>query len=346
MRNTKKYAFITGANGQDASFLAELLLEKGYKVFGSLRRNSVINTERIEHIRKELTLYYMDLCDMASILSVLSKIKNEIGNNMIEIYHLAAQSHVSISFQMPLYTTQVISIGIINLLESIKILQMIKQTKFYNASTSEMFGGQENESYDEQSPFNPRSPYAIAKMSAHYTTKNYRDAYGMFACSGILFNHESERRGFNFVTRKITLELSKIVRGKTRFMELGNLDSKRDWGHSKDYCRAMWLMLQQPHPEDFVIGTGKQHSVRDFVNKAFNIVNKEIVWSGFGLNEVGKLKSTGQVVVRVNPKYYRPAEVDNLLADATHAYINLKWKPKISFDEMVRIMVNNDLLVN
>lgn len=338
-----KYAFITGVTGQDGSYLSEILLEKGYKVYGMLRRSATLNTKNIEHIRKNLTLFYGDMIDMTSIINILSKIKKEINNSTLLIFNLAAQSHVKVSFELPVYTTQCDAIGVLNILEAIKTLDMIKQVKFYQASTSELFGKVLETPQNENTPFNPTSPYAIAKQYAHYIVKNYRDSYEMFACSGILFNHGSERRGYNFVTRKITLELSKIMRKEIDFMELGNLDSKRDWGYAKDYCKAMYLMLMNNKPIDYVIGSGKQYSVRNFVEEAFKVVNEEIIWEGNGLNEVGKLKKNNKIVVKINPKYFRPSEVETLLSDPNKAMKELKWKPNVNFKELVKKMVLNDL---
>jgi len=338
-----KFALITGITGQDGSYLADFLLEKGYKVYGIIRRSATFNTSNIEHCRDKLNLMYGDVTDMTSLSNVLFKIQKEIGDNYLEVYHLAAQSHVGISFEIPIYTAQCDAIGTLNLLEAIRLNDMGNKVKLYNAATSELFGKVLQVPQNEMTPFNPVSPYSIAKQYAFYMIKNYRESYNMFCCSGILFNHESPRRGFNFVTRKITLELGKIMREEKEYMELGNLDSKRDWGHSKDYVEAMWLMLQKDTPKDYVIGTGKQYSIRDFVEKSFKVVNKEIVWEGTGLEEVGKFKDTNQVVVRVNPKYYRPCEVDTLLSDPKKAMIELKWKPEISFEQLVEDMVKNDL---
>jgi GDPmannose 4,6-dehydratase len=345
MISIKKYALILGCSGQDGSYLSEFLLNKGYIVYGIIRRSSTLNTSNIEHIRYKLKLFYGDVTDIASLNTVLFKIKKEIEDNQLEIYHLAAQSHVKISFEMPIYTSQCNAIGTLNLLESIRSLDMKDQVKLYNAATSELYGNVLQVPQNETTPFNPVSPYAIAKQYAFYMIKNYRESYGMFCCSGILFNHESPRRGFNFVTRKITLELGKIMRGEIEYMELGNLDSLRDWGHSKDYVRAMWKMLQQDIPKDYVIGTGKQHSVRYFVECAFKVVNKEIKWSGKGLKEVGKFKD-GQIVVKINPHYFRPVEVNTLLSDPTKSRNELDWYPEISFEEMVRDMVFYDMNLN
>jgi len=342
-QDNMRFALITGVTGQDGSYLGEFLLEKGYKVFGIIRRSATFNTSNIEHYREKMTLMYGDLTDMSSLINVLTKIKKEIGDERLEVFHLAAQSHVGISFEIPIYTAQCDAIGTLNVLEAVRMAGMMEQVRFYNAATSELFGRVLQTPQSEKTPFNPVSPYAIAKQYAFYMVKNYREAHNMFACSGILFNHESERRGFNFVTRKITLECGKIMRKEKEYMELGNLNAKRDWGHSKDYVRAMWLMLQTDEPIDYVIGTGKQHSVRYFVECSFKAVGVEIVWEGEELNEVGKNKQTGQIVVKINPKYYRPCEVETLLADPTKAQKELKWKPEISVEEMVERMVKNDL---
>lgn len=339
----KKYAFITGITGQDGSFLGEILLEKNYKVYGMLRRSSNINTKNIEHYRTKLNLFYGDITDISSISTILHKIKKEIGNSRLEIYHLAAQSHVGISFDLPIYTAQCDAVGTLNLLESIKMQNMLQQVRLYNAATSELYGKVVETPQNENTPFNPRSPYAIAKLYAYYMIKNYKEAYNMYACSGILFNHESERRGFNFVTRKISLEIGKIYRKEKKFMELGNLNSLRDWGYSKDYCVAMWKMLQQDVPTDYVVGMGKQYSVRYFVECAFKVINIDIIWEGTGLNEVGKNKKTNEILVKINPNFYRPTEVDSLLSDPTKAKRELKWEPKVLLKEMICKMVKNDL---
>ncbi len=338
-----KYALITGVTGQDGSFLGEFLLEKGYKVFGIIRRSATFNTSNIEHYREKMTLMYGDMTDLTSLINILTKIKKQIGDSRLEIFHLAAQSHVSISFEIPIYTAQVDAMGTLHLLESVRMTDMIKQVRLYNAATSELYGDVLEMPQNEMTPFNPVSPYSIAKQYAFYMIRNYRDAHNMFCCSGILFNHESERRGFNFVTRKITLEVGKIMRGEKQYMELGNLNAKRDWGHAKDYVRAMWLMLQKSTPKDYVIGSGKQYSVRYFVECAFKVVKKEIEWEGEGLEEVGKFKDNGQVVVKINPRYFRPCEVETLLADPKKGQIELKWRPEISFEELVERMVKADL---
>jgi len=343
LNSTMKYALLTGVTGQDGSFLGEFLLEQGYTVFGIIRRSATFNTSNIEHYREKMTLMYGDLTDMTSLCNVLHKIKKQIGDSRLEIYHLAAQSHVGISFEIPIYTAQCDAMGTLHLLEAVRMTDMLSQSRLYNAATSELYGRVLQTPQNEKTPFNPVSPYSIAKQYAFYMVRNYREAYNMFCCSGILFNHESERRGFNFVTRKITLEVGKIMRKEKEYMELGNLDAKRDWGHSKDYVRAMWKMLQQETPVDYVIGTGKQHSVRYFVECAFKCVDVEIEWEGKELNEVGKNKATGQIIVKINPRYFRPCEVETLLADPTKAKKELKWQPEISFEEMVSRMVKHDL---
>jgi len=343
LNSTMKYALLTGVTGQDGSFLGEFLLEQGYTVFGIIRRSATFNTSNIEHYREKMTLMYGDLTDMTSLCNVLHKIKKQIGDSRLEIYHLAAQSHVGISFEIPIYTAQCDAMGTLHLLEAVRMTDMLSQSRLYNAATSELYGRVLQTPQNEKTPFNPVSPYSIAKQYAFYMVRNYREAYNMFCCSGILFNHESERRGFNFVTRKITLEVGKIMRKEKEYMELGNLNAKRDWGHSKDYVKAMFLMLQQDTPTDYVIGTGKQYSVRYFVECAFKCVDVEIEWEGKELNEVGKNKQTGQVIVKINPRYYRPCEVETLLADPSKAKKELKWKPEISFEEMVQRMVKHDL---
>lgn len=337
-----KFAFITGISGQDGSYLSEYLLENNYKVYGMIRRSSIINTKNIEHIRNKLQLFYGDMTDIASIINILSKIKGEIGDSELLIFNLAAQSHVKISFDLPLYTAQCDAIGVLNILETIRTLNLIRQVKFYQASTSELFGKVLEVPQSEKTEFNPVSPYAIAKQYAHNIVKMYREGYGMFACSGVLFNHESPRRGFNFVTRKITLELGKIMRGETEYMELGNLESKRDWGFAGDYVRAMFLMLKQKKPTDYVIGTGKQYSIKEFVEESFKVINEKITWEGEGVNEVGK-DTSGKIRIKVNPKYFRPCEVSTLLSEPSKAMNELGWKQKVSFKELVEMMVKNDL---
>ena len=336
-----KTALITGITGQDGSYLAELLLEKNYRVHGLIRRNSTSDgTDRINHLLKlpTITLHYGDMTDFACIAQLIKDIQPD------EIYNLAAQSHVKVSFSNALYTADANGLGTLRILEAIKLLGMEKTTRFYQAATSEMFGEVQSIPQREDTPFYPRSPYGVAKLYAHWITKNYREAYGMFACSGILFNHESSRRGETFVTRKITKTLAEIRNGKRIIpLELGNLDAKRDWGHAKDYVEAMWLMLQQEEPEDFVIATGQQHTVREFVDAAFDYMGYSIEWVGEGLKEVAKDYGTGEVLVTINPEFYRPAEVDSLVGDCTKAKEKLGWKHNYSFTQLVEEMCKYDL---
>ena len=336
-----KTALITGITGQDGSYLAELLLEKNYKVHGLIRRNSTSDgTDRINHLLKfpTITLHYGDMTDFACLAQLIKDIQPD------EIYNLAAQSHVKVSFSNALYTADANGLGTLRILEAIKILGLEKTTRFYQAATSEMFGEVQSIPQREDTPFYPRSPYGVAKLYAHWITKNYREAYGMFACSGILFNHESPRRGETFVTRKITKTLAEIRNGKRIVpLELGNLDAKRDWGHAKDYVEAMWLMLQQEEPEDFVIATGQQHTVREFVDAAFDYMGYTIEWVGEGLKEVAKDYATGEVLVTINPDFYRPAEVDSLVGDCTKAKETLGWKHNYSFTQLVEEMCKYDL---
>ena len=336
-----KTALITGITGQDGSYLAELLLEKNYKVHGLIRRNSTSDgTDRINHLLKlpTITLHYGDMTDFACLAQLIKDIQPD------EIYNLAAQSHVKVSFSNALYTADANGLGTLRILEAIKILGLEKTTRFYQAATSEMFGEVQSIPQREDTPFYPRSPYGVAKLYAHWITKNYREAYGIFACSGILFNHESPRRGETFVTRKITKTLAEIRNGKRILpLELGNLDAKRDWGHAKDYVEAMWLMLQQEEPEDFVIATGQQHTVREFVDAAFDYMGYSIEWVGEGLKEVAKDYATGEVLVKINPEFYRPAEVDSLVGDCTKAKETLGWKHNYSFTQLVEEMCKYDL---
>ena len=336
-----KTALITGITGQDGSYLAELLLEKNYKVHGLIRRNSTSDgTDRINHLLKmpTITLHYGDMTDFACIAQLIKDIQPD------EIYNLAAQSHVKVSFSNALYTADANGLGTLRILEAIKLLGLEKTTRFYQAATSEMFGEVQSIPQREDTPFYPRSPYGVAKLYAHWITKNYREAYGMFACSGILFNHESPRRGETFVTRKITKTLAEIRNGKRILpLELGNLDAKRDCGHAKDYVEAMWLMLQQEEPEDFVIATGQQHTVREFVDAAFDYMGYSIEWVGEGLKEVAKDYGTGEVLVKINPEFYRPAEVDSLVGDCTKAKETLGWKHNYSFTQLVEEMCKYDL---
>ena len=333
-----KTALITGITGQDGSYLAELLLEKGYDVHGIVRRSSMINTDRIDHIFDRITLHFGDMTDSGNIIHVIQKVKPD------EIYNLAAQSHVKVSFSNALYTADVGGLGTLRILEIIKLLGLENHTKFYQAATSEMFGQVQSIPQREDTPFYPRSPYGVAKLYAYWITKNYREAYNIFACSGILFNHESPRRGETFVTRKITKTLSEIKNGvRTEPLELGNLDAKRDWGHAKDYIEAMWLMLQQETPEDYVISTGQQHTVRDFVNASCKSLGFNIEWEGEGFKEIGRDVDSGEVLVRINPEFCRPSEVDLLVGDSTKAEKQLGWKHHYSFNDLVKEMCKYDL---
>lgn len=331
-----KTALITGITGQDGSYLAEFLLEKGYEVHGIIRRSSSINTSRIDHIFKKIQLHYGDLTDSTNLVRIIQKVQPD------EIYNLGAQSHVKVSFEMPEYTGVVDGLGTLRILEAVRLLGMEKKTRIYQASTSEMFGKVQEIPQKETTPFYPRSPYGCSKVYAYWVTKNYREAYEMYACSGILFNHESPRRGETFVTRKIVRGLKSISEGTQEVLVLGNLDAKRDWGHAKDYVRAMWLMLQQEVPDDYVIATQKQYSVRRFVEIAAPYFGMNIVWQGSGDNEIGIDAVSGKTIVKVNSKYYRPSEVDTLLGDATKAKDELGWEPNISFDQLVEDMCKNE----
>jgi GDPmannose 4,6-dehydratase len=339
-----KVAFITGINGQDGSYLAELLLEKDYKVWGIIRRSSNIATTRIEHIFHKLILRYGDLTDSSNLLNILMEIKNTYPTmERLEIYNLGAMSHVKISFEMPEYTGDVDAMGTLRLLESIRTSGIpLEKVRFYQASTSEMFGKVVEVPQRETTPFYPRSPYGVAKLYSHWITKNYRESYNMFACCGILFNHESPRRGHNFVTRKITIALGNILKGKQDKLVLGNINSLRDWGHAKDYVEGMWLMLQQATPEDYILSTCEYHSVREFVEKAFAIKGFNIKWKGEGVEEIGYDTVSGRELIFISEKYFRPAEVDELLGDSTKARNELGWVPKCSFEELVRDMVECD----
>lgn len=342
---SQKTALIFGITGQDGSYLAELLLEKGYEVHGVVRRSSSFNTKRIDHLyqgpekeRRDFILHYGDLTDSLNILRLIKEIQPD------EVYNLGAQSHVKVSFDEPEYTGETDALGALRILEAIRIVGLENKTKYYQASTSEMFGKVQEIPQKETTSFYPRSPYAVAKLYAYWITVNYREAYGIYACNGILFNHESERRGKTFVTRKITRAVANIVAGNQEYIELGNLDSKRDWGHARDYVKAMWLMLQQDKPEDFVIATGEQHTVREFVEKTFDKVGISIQWKGEGINEVGLDSKTGKVLVKINPRYYRPTEVETLLGDASYAKDKLDWEPEISFSQLIENMLHHDLL--
>ena len=323
-------ALITGITGQDGSYLAEFLLEKGYEVHGIVRRSSLINTHRIDHIYDRINLHYGDLTDAGNLISLIQKIKPD------EVYNLGAMSHVKVSFEMPDYVGQVDALGTLRLLEAIRLLD--HPCKFYQASTSELYGLVQEVPQRETTPFYPRSPYGVAKLYAYWITRNYREAYGIHASNGILFNHESPRRGETFVTRKITRGLSQISCGLQDVLELGNLDAQRDWGHAKDYVRGMWMIAQHETPDDFVLATGEMRSVREFVDEASKYFGLKIEWSGEGLDEIGVDKYSGKTVVKVNPKYYRPTEVEQLLGDASKAKDILGWEPEISFQELVEDM--------
>jgi GDPmannose 4,6-dehydratase len=342
-----KKALIFGITGQDGSYLAELLLEKGYEVYGVIRRSSSFNTGRLEHIFNQITLRYGDVTDPSSVINIISEIKPD------EIYNLSAQSHVKVSFEMPYYTGMVDALGTMSILEAVRT--HCPSARFYQASTSELYGGMEynrpETGYTEDSPFHPRSPYGVAKIYGFWAVKNYREAYGLYACNGILFNHESPIRGENFVTRKITLSVAKIALGLQTVVYLGNLDAKRDWGHAKDYVEGMWLMLQQSEPEDYVLATGVTTTVRDFVHKAFLVLGILIEFKGTAESEYAYVKkclgkyqlNEGSIVVKVSPKYFRPSEVDLLVGDSSKARMKLSWTPKISLDDMIKEMVYADL---
>ena len=340
-----KKALITGITGQDGSYLAEFLLKKGYEVHGIIRRSSSFNTGRIDYLTdlfnkngiKKIHGYYGDLTDSSNLNRILDKIRPD------EIYNLGAQSHVAVSFEVPEYTADVDAIGVLRFLDAIKEVGLKDRTKFYQASTSELFGKVQEIPQNEDTPFYPRSPYAVAKQYAYWIVKNYREAYGIFACNGILFNHESPRRGGTFVTKKITNAVAKIKYGLQDKIMLGNLDSKRDWGYAKEYVEAMWLMLQQEKPEDFVIATNETHTVREFVEESFKYINIKIIWEGEGVNEVGKDSETGKILIEINPRYFRPTEVDLLIGDYSKAKKELGWEPKIKFHELVQLMMDADL---
>jgi GDPmannose 4,6-dehydratase len=341
-----KTALITGVTGQDGAYLAQLLLEKGYEVHGLKRRASSFNTERIDHLYKDphagdrrFTLHYGDLTDATNLIRVIQSVRPD------EIYNLAAQSHVAVSFETAEYTANADAVGTLRLLEAIRILGLTSHTRFYQASTSEMFGKVQETPQRETTPFYPRSPYGVAKLYAHWITVNYREAYGLYACSGILFNHESPIRGETFVSRKITRGLARIHAGLDQCLYLGNLDARRDWGHARDYVRAQWLMLQQAQPEDYVIATGEQFSVRTFVEKAAALLGMSVEWRGKGIDEQGVDTVSGNVIVRVDPRYFRPTEVETLLGDSSKARAALGWKPEITFDELVREMVEGDVTI-
>ena len=334
-----KKALITGITGQDGSYLAEFLLEKGYEVHGIVRRSSLSNTLKIDHLlaRKAITLHEGDLTDSSSLIRIINLVQPD------EIYNLAAQSHVQVSFDVPEYSGDVDALGVLRVLEAVRILGLTQKTRIYQASTSELFGKVEEIPQRETTPFHPYSPYAVAKQYGFWITKEYREAYGMFAVNGILFNHESERRGENFATRKITLAAARIAEGLQDHLELGNMDSLRDWGYAKDYVECMWLMLQANKPEDFVIATGEQHTVRDFTERAFKANGMDIRWEGTGIDEKGYDAVTGKLLVSVNPAWFRPTDVDNLWGDPTKAKTVLGWNPqKTSYEELVNIMATHD----
>ena len=336
----QKTALITGITGQDGSYLAEFLLEKGYEVHGIHRRSSISNMGRIEHLLDKITLHDGDLTDSSSLVRIINRVKPD------EIYNLAAQSHVQVSFDVPEYSGDVDALGTLRVLEAVRILGLTKKTKIYQASTSELYGKVEEVPQSEKTPFHPYSPYAVAKQYAFWMTREYREAYGMFACNGILFNQESERRGETFVTRKITLAAGRIAEGLQDHLELGNMDSLRDWGYAKDYVECMWLILQQEKPDDFVIATGEQHTVRDFTEKAFAVNGITLRWEGTGLEEKGYDADTGKMLVCVNPQWFRPTDVDNLWGDPTKAKTVLGWNPqKTSYEELIRIMAEHDRML-
>ncbi len=332
-----KTALITGITGQDGSYLAELLLEKGYTVHGIVRRNSISNRSRLKNIEDKIKLHYGDLTDSLNIVKIISEIRPD------EIYNLGAQSDVAVSFESPEYTAQTDALGPLRVLEAVKVLNLVDKTKVYQASTSELFGQVVESPQNEKTPFYPRSPYGVAKLYAYWITINYRESYGIYACNGILFNHESSRRGETFVTRKITKGLTRIDAGLQKCIEMGNIDSYRDWGHAKDYVEMQWRMLQQDKPEDYLIATGQQASVREFINLSAKKLNwGGIQWEGKGVNEIGKRLDTGEIVIRINSNYFRPAEVETLLGDPSKAFLKLSWTPKVSLDELIEEMIYED----
>lgn len=344
--DVQKVALITGITGQDGSYLAEFLMDKGYKVHGIIRRSSSFNTGRIEHLYADpkshtqggaMQLHYGDLTDTTCLVKIIAEVKPD------EVYNLGAQSHVKVSFDLSEYTANVDAVGVLRLLDAIRTCNFEKRVRFYQASTSELYGKVQEIPQKETTPFYPRSPYGVAKLYAYWIVVNYREAYNMYACNGILFNHESPRRGETFVTRKITRAVAKISLGQQDYLELGNIDAKRDWGHAKDYVKAMWLMLQQDEPDDFVISTAKAHSVREFLEMAFEHVGVKIAWEGEGVNEVGKDESTGAVRIKINPKYYRPTEVEFLMGDCSKAKKVLKWEPSYDLKALIKEMVESDV---
>ncbi|MFA6815609.1 MAG: GDP-mannose 4,6-dehydratase [Lentisphaeria bacterium] len=338
---TKK-ALITGITGQDGSYLTELLLEKGYEVHGTIRRSSTFNTHRIDHLYRDphlddvrLFLHYGDLTDSSNLNRLIEKI------NPCEIYNLGAQSHVKVSFEVPEYTADTDALGVLRILDAIKDTGI--HSRFYQASTSELFGNAKDFPQDEETPLHPRSPYGVAKLYGYWITRNYREAYHIHASNGILFNHESPRRGETFVTRKITMGAARIHRGLQDCLYMGNINTKRDWGYAKDYVKMMWLMLQQPEPDDYVIATGETHTVREFIEKSFACIGHKIIWQGAGVNETGMDQTSGKTVIRIDPRYFRPSDIDALLGNATKALKKLKWKPSVSFDQLVQLMTEGDL---
>lgn len=340
-----KVAFITGITGQDGSYLAELLLQKDYFVHGMIRRSSSMNTSRLDNIftNPQLILHYGDITDSSCLSSILSNIRSIYADmDILEIYNLAAQSHVKVSFEMPEYTADTDAFGTLKLLEALRINGLAEKARYYQASTSELYGLVQEVPQRETTPFYPRSPYGVAKLYAYWIVKNYRESYNMYACNGILFNHESERRGHNFVTRKITLGLNKILNNESDRLVMGNIDAQRDWGHAIDYVEGMWKILQHNTPEDFVLSTGEMHTVREFIELAFKHKNIEIAWKGSGVDEIGYDKNSGKEYVFIDPKYFRPAEVEQLLGDSTKAHTILGWKPSMTFEEIVKRMVDHD----
>lgn len=337
-----KVALITGITGQDGSYLSEILLKDDFKVYGIIRRSSVFNTERIDHIFNRLELRHGDLTDFACIVHILEEIKL-FNPDVLHVYNLAAQSHVKVSFEVPLYTAQVDAIGTLNVLEAIRSTGLSDKARFYQASTSELYGKVQEVPQSEMTPFYPRSPYGVAKLYSYWIVKNYRESYGMFCCNGILFNHESERRGKTFVTRKITRAVSKISKKGEGILTLGNLDAKRDWGYAPDYCQGMKMILEHSTPIDLVLATGEYHTVREFVEEAFKCVNINIIWKGNNLDEIGVDSTSGKLLVKIDPKYFRPAEVEELLGDASLARKEIGWEAKTKFKDLVRVMMESDL---
>ena len=341
-----KVAFVTGITGQDGSYLADFLLSKDYHVWGLIRRSSNLNTQRIDYLysNKNLILRYGDLSDSTNLVGILEEIKNTYNDDLevLEVYNLGAMSHVKVSFEMPDYTGNIDALGVLRLLDAIRGSNLMEKTRFYQASTSELYGKVQEVPQTEKTPFYPRSPYGVAKLYGYWIVNNYRESYDMYACNGILFNHESERRGPTFVTRKITRGLNMILKGERDTLTLGNLDAKRDWGYAGDFIKGMWLMLQQDKPEDYVLSTNEFHSVREFVEKSFALKGFNIKWKGTGIEEVGYDENTGRELINVSEKYFRPAEVEELLGDSTKAQTELGWKPEVSFDELVKIMVDGD----